>query len=240
MCPGPSRHQLGRASLQLASGGPCLGGLGLAGGPRGDLPVPQGARQLFARGCLFTAATTTVDDAYRHQAAPRSAFLPGSRGDALALCTWATPSAGAITAKGMQFAAWVHMAPTTHTSCVREFHRVYCSAPCFGWGDHMARDCVVVVALALPRIGVRSCTQVVQSVVDGHHGCPRVRPRCRGLAVACRAGHRCSCPGRVRGMGLGSDLVGATIVTLPITCRVGLTAAYLHAAGEWASLLPAP
>ena len=41
-------------------------------------------------------------------------------------------SAGAITAKGMQFAVWVRMAPTTHTSCVRKFHYAYCSAPCFG------------------------------------------------------------------------------------------------------------
>ena len=44
--------------------------------------------------------------------------------------------AAPITAEGMRFAAWVRMAPTLHTSRMREFQCVFCSAPCFGLGDH--------------------------------------------------------------------------------------------------------
>ena len=52
-------------------------------------------------------------------------FLRGLPGDALAMRAWAyTMSVGAITTEGMRFAAWVCMAPTTHTSRVREFHCV--------------------------------------------------------------------------------------------------------------------
>ena len=61
----------------------------------------------------------------------------------------------------------------------------------------------------------------------------------RGLAVVHHAGHRCSRPGQVRGMGHGGDLAQGP-VALPISGRTGLTVSHWHASGEWASLLPAP
>ena len=64
----------------------------------------------------------------------------------------------------MWFAAWVHMVPTMHASRVREFHCAWCSAPCFRWGDHISRDCMIVSAAAL--MGFRG---VVRAVVQ--EGC---------------------------------------------------------------------
>ena len=51
--------------------------------------------------------------------------------------------------ESLKFAAWVCMAPSTHTSAHAEFHCAYCSQPCNGWGDHMVRSCRVVLAAAL-------------------------------------------------------------------------------------------
>ena len=34
---------------------------------------------------------------------------------------------GEVPTKGLRFAAWVHMAPSTHTSAHAEFHYAYCS-----------------------------------------------------------------------------------------------------------------
>ena len=47
-------------------------------------------------------------------------------------------------------------------------------------------------------------------------------------------------PGQVHGMGHGGDLVGAALGPQPVCHWARLTNAYMHMAGEWASLLPAP
>ena len=54
----------------------------------------------------------------------------------------------------MQFAAWIRTAPTLHTSLVRELHCAYCSAPCYGWRDHMVYNHVAIVAGTL--MGIRA------------------------------------------------------------------------------------
>ena len=76
----------------------------------------------------------------------QASVLKGPLQDWVAL--WARSHAvceGAVPTEGPRFAAWVRTVPTTHASRVQELHCVYCSAPCFGWGDYMARHCVVIV-----------------------------------------------------------------------------------------------
>ena len=123
-----------------------------------------------------------LDDAYTSQVAPRSAFLQAPPGDSAALRAWAhAVSSGALSTEGLRFAAWVRMAPTTHTLRMHEFACAWCPAPYFGWGDHMSRDCVVVVAAALggframARALVREGygmhrTETMGSYVYGRHG----------------------------------------------------------------------
>ena len=71
-------------------------------------------------------------------------------GDDHALQAWAKLLVdGEVPTESLRFAAWVRMAPSTHTSAHAEFHCAYCSQPCKGWGDHMVRSCPVVLAAAL-------------------------------------------------------------------------------------------
>ena len=63
--------------------------------------------------------------------------------------------------EGLRFAAWVRMAPSTHTSARAEFHCAYCPQPCKEWGDHMVRSCPVVLAAALT--GFRALCAQLQS-----------------------------------------------------------------------------
>ena len=77
-------------------------------------------------------------------------FPRGAPSNSVALCAWAhAVDEGTITAEGMRFAEWVRMARTTHMLHIHEFHSVFCSTPCFGWGDYTVRDFVAVVAAGI-------------------------------------------------------------------------------------------
>ena len=68
---------------------------------------------------------------------------------------------GKVPTESLRFAAWVRMAPSTHTSAHAQFHCAYSSRPCKGCGDHMVRSCPVVLVAAL--IGFASQTSSLQS-----------------------------------------------------------------------------
>ena len=63
--------------------------------------------------------------------------------------------------KGFRFAAWVRMAPMTHTSERAELHCAYCSQPCMGRGDHMVCACPLVLDAAL--VGFRAACTLLQT-----------------------------------------------------------------------------
>ena len=84
--------------------------------------------------------------------------------------------------ESLGFAARVRMAPSTHTSAHAEFHRVYCSQPCKGLGDHMVRSCPVVLAAALA--GFRAMCALLRS--RGYAVCWRDS---LGATVYDKAGH---------------------------------------------------
>ena len=80
----------------------------------------------------------------------------------MALQAWAQLlTKGAVPTEGLRFAAWVRMAPLTHTSVRAEFHGAYCSQPWKGLGDHTVRSCPVVLAAALT--GFRAVCAQLQS-----------------------------------------------------------------------------
>ena len=126
-------------------------GLGMA--REGTYPLPDaldGTAQLFSSRRLVTAVPREMDRLYIKLAAPSVTFIRGPPGDDLALQAWdQLLTEGAVPIEGLRFAAWVRMAPSTHTSARAEFHCAYCSQPCKGWGDHMVRSCPVVLAAAL-------------------------------------------------------------------------------------------
>ena len=126
-------------------------GLGMV--REGTYPLPDaldGTAQLFSSRCPVTAVPREMDRLYIQLAAPSVTFVRGPPGDDLALQAWAQlMTEGALPTVGLRFAAWVRMAPSTHTSARAEFHCAYCSQPCKGWGHHMVRSCPVVLAAAL-------------------------------------------------------------------------------------------
>ena len=79
------------------------------------------------------------------------------------------------------------MAPIMHTQRVREFHCAWCSTLCFGWGDHISRDCVVVVAAATGPWHAPSCERAA-ACTGQTPWAPGVRPLWRSCAVARGAG----------------------------------------------------
>ena len=64
----------------------------------------------------------------------------------------------------LRCAAWVRMAPSTHTSTHAEFHYAYYLQPCKGWGAHMIHSCPVVPAAALT--GFRALCALLQTRGD--------------------------------------------------------------------------
>ena len=65
--------------------------------------------------------------------------------------------------------AWVHMAPSTHTSAHGQLRCAYCSQPRKGWGDHMVGSCPVVLVAALT--GVKAMCALLRS--PGYAVCRR-------------------------------------------------------------------
>ena len=138
-------------------------GLGMA--RDGTYPLPDslnGTAQLFSSRRLVTAVPREMDRLYIQLAAPSVTFVWGPPGDDQALQAWAQLlTKGAVPTEGLRFAAWVRMAPSTHTSARAEFHCAYCSQPCKGWGDHMIRSCPVVLAAAMT--GCRAMCSLLQA-----------------------------------------------------------------------------
>ena len=128
----------------------------------GTYPLPSaldGTAQLFSSRRLVTAVPREMDRLCAQLAAPSVTFVRGPPGDDQAgraqLLAWEVPK------ERLRFAAWVRMAPSTHTSAHAEFHCAYCSQPCKGWGDDMARSCPVVLAAALT--GFRAICALLRS-----------------------------------------------------------------------------
>ena len=123
-------------------------GLGMARDSRYPLPGELGeTTQLFSSRRLVTAVPREMDRLYTQLAAPSVMFVRGPPPDDQALHASAQLlTEGAVPTEGVRLAAWVPMAPSTHTSVHVEFHRAYCSQPCNGWGDHMVRSYPVVLA----------------------------------------------------------------------------------------------
>ena len=98
------------------------------------LDALYGTAQLFSLRRLVTAVPRDMDRLYIQLAAPSVTFVRGPPGDDLALQAWAQLlTEGAVPTKGLRFAAWVHMAPSSHTPARAEFDCAYCSQPCKGW-----------------------------------------------------------------------------------------------------------
>ena len=131
----------------------------------GTYPLPgamDGTPQLFSSRCLVTAVPREMDRLYTQPEAPSVTFVRGPPGDHQAPQAWAHfLTEGALPTEGLRLAAWVCMAPSTHTSAHAEFHCAYCSQPCNGWGDHMVRSCPVVLAAAMT--GFRAMCALLQS-----------------------------------------------------------------------------
>ena len=104
-------------------------GLGMA--HEGTYPLPDaldGTAQLFSSRRLVTAVPREMDRLYTPLAAPSVTFVRGPHGDDQALRVWAQLlTERAVPTEGFTFEAWVHMAPSTHTSAHTEFHCAYCS-----------------------------------------------------------------------------------------------------------------
>ena len=130
----------------------------------GTYPLPSaldGTAQLFSSRRLVTAVPREMDRLYAQLAAPSVTFVRGPPKDDQLLIE------GEVPTKGRRFAAWMRMAPSTHTSAHAEFHCAYCSQPYKGWGDHMVHSCPVVLAAALT--GFRAMCALLQS--RGHAVC---------------------------------------------------------------------
>ena len=99
-------------------------GLGLE--REGMYPLPGavgGTAQLFSSHCLVTAVPWELDRLYTQLASPSVTFVRGLPGDDRALLAWAQLLADRGVPMGcLRFAAWVRMAPLTHTSAHTEFH----------------------------------------------------------------------------------------------------------------------
>ena len=138
-------------------------GLGMA--REGTYPLPSaldGTAQVFSSRLLVTAVPREMDRLYAQLAAPFVTFVRGPPGHDQALQAWAKLLAeGEVPTESLPFAAWVRMAPLTHTSAHAEFHCAYCSQSCKGWGDHMVRSCLMVLAVALT--GFRAMCAVLRS-----------------------------------------------------------------------------
>ena len=132
---------------------------------KGTYPLPSAldeTAQLFSSRRLVTAVPRELDRLYAQMASPTVTFVRGPPGDDQALLAWTQLMAdGGVPTGGLRFAAWVRMAPSTHTSAHAEVHCVYCSQPCKGWGDHMVRSCPVVLATALA--GFRAACALLRS-----------------------------------------------------------------------------
>ena len=104
----------------------------------GTYPLPgalDGTAQLFSSRRLVTAVPRELDRLYTQMASPSETFIRGPPGDDQALLAWTQLLAdGGVPTEGLRFAAWVRMAPSTHTSAHAEFHCAYYSQPCKGWG----------------------------------------------------------------------------------------------------------
>ena len=138
-------------------------GLGMA--REGAYPLPGAlarTAQLFSSRRLVTAVPRELNRLYAQMASLSVTFVRGPPGDDQALLAWTQLLAdGGVPTEGLRFAAWVRMAPSTHTSAHAEFHCAYCSQPCRGWGDHMVRSCPVVLAVALA--GFRATCTLLRS-----------------------------------------------------------------------------
>ena len=97
----------------------------------GTYPLPDAldwTAQMFSSRRLVTAVPRKMDRLYIRLAAPSVTFILGPPGDNLALQAWAQLlTEGAVPTEGLRLAAWVRMAPSTHTSARAELHCAYCS-----------------------------------------------------------------------------------------------------------------
>ena len=130
-------------------------GLGMA--RKGTYPLPStldGTAHLFSSRRLVAGVPKEMDRLYAQLVALSVTFVKGPPEDSQALQAWAQLlTKGEVSTEGLWLAAWVRMAPSTHTSAHADFHCAYCSQPYKGWGDHMVCSCPVVLAAALTGFG---------------------------------------------------------------------------------------
>ena len=107
----------------------------------GMFPLPSALDRmagLFLSRRLGTAVPREMDGLYAQLVAPSVNFV------------WAQLlTEGEVPIEGLQFVAWVRMAPSPHTLAHARLHCAYRSQPCKGLEDHMGRYCPVVLAAAL-------------------------------------------------------------------------------------------